>query len=254
MKTRITKNKIVGAVLLTMALFGFAVFVYRLSFYIYEYDAQYSPVDYGKFNILSYFTVQSNFFAYVYFLFAGLAIFGVKKAEKIGFSTTFGALITLYVLVAGVTYCAGIPLKLTPPFQWDTAYHRMSAVIQIYYHMIIPPAALLLWCFPFRRERLEKRCVLLSGVYPLVYSLFSLVRGRFSDPVYYPYPFYDPAFVWRAVMKERPLNLIGAYGLIALLLVFGVGLFMGLCAVLVRIHNARVQSAPPAPAAGGGAR
>ena len=241
MKRKSTNNKLVGAVLLTMALFGFAIFIYRLCYYIYEYDAQYSPVNYGKYNILSYFTVQSNFFAYGYFLFAGLSLLGVKKAERIGFNTIFGALITLYVLVAGVTFCAGIPMGLTPPFQWDNAYHRMSAVIQIYYHMIMPPVALLLLFFPFRKDQLNKRCILLSGVYPLVYSLFSIVRGQLSDPTYYPYPFYNPEFVWQTVMKPRPLNLIGAYGLIALLLVFGIGLFMGLCAVLVWIHNKRIK-------------
>ena len=241
-KEPITKNKAVGVILLVMALFGFAVFIYRLCYYKFEYDAQYSPIDYGKFNILSYFTVQSNFFAYVYFLLAGLAILGVKKAEKIGFHSTFGALVTLYVLVAGITYCTGIPMKLTPPFQWDAAYHRMSAVIQIYYHMIMPPAALLLWFFPFRKERLTVRTVLLSGVYPLAYSVFSIIRGRFSDPTYYPYPFYDPAFVWSTVMKDRLLNLIGAYGIIAALLVIGIGSFIAFCAVLVWIHNKRIDS------------
>ena len=81
-----SKSKLLGTVLLILALFGFFVFIYRLCCYHYEYDPQYSPVDYGKYNILSYFTVQSNFFAYVYFLCAALSIFGVKKAEKIGFN------------------------------------------------------------------------------------------------------------------------------------------------------------------------
>lgn len=104
-----SKSKLLGTVLLILALFGFFVFIYRLCCYHYEYDPQYSPVDYGKYNILSYFTVQSNFFAYVYFLCAALSIFGVKKAEKIGFNPYIGALVTVYVLVAGITYCAGYP-------------------------------------------------------------------------------------------------------------------------------------------------
>ena len=87
-----SKSKLLGTVLLILALFGFFVFIYRLCYYHYEYDPQYSPVDYGKYNILSYFTVQSNFFAYVYFLCAALSIFGVKKAEKIGFNPYIGAL------------------------------------------------------------------------------------------------------------------------------------------------------------------
>lgn len=125
-----SKSKLLGTVLLILALFGFFVFIYRLCCYHYEYDPQYSPVDYGKYNILSYFTVQSNFFAYVYFLCAALSIFGVKKAEKIGFNPYIGALVTVYVLVAGITYCAGIPMGLTPPFKWDTPAHSMSSFIQ----------------------------------------------------------------------------------------------------------------------------
>lgn len=240
-ENKIAKNKWVGAVLLLFALFGFFVFVYRLCYYAYEYDPEYSPVDYGKYNILSYFTVQSNFFCYVYFLFAALGIFGVEKAKKIGFHPAVGALVTVYVLVAGITYTAGIPLGMTPPFKWDTPAHSMSSFIQVYYHMIIPPAALILWCFPFTNQRLTKKTLVLSGIYPLVYSLFSIVRGRFSDPTYYPYPFYNPEFIWGMVSKNTPVNFVGAYLLMAVLLVFGISLFVGITALIVWVHNKKVR-------------
>ncbi len=245
MKQPITKNKTVGVILLAVALFGFAVFIYRLSYCVYEYDARYYPVDFGRFNILSYFTVQSNFFAYVYFLFAGLAILGVKKAERIGFHSGIGTLVTLYVTVAGAVYCGGIPFGFAPPFTWDTPYHRMTVVIQIFYHMVMPVMALLLYCFPFRNERLGVRTVLLSAVYPIVYSVVSMVRGRVTVPSYYPYPFYDPEFVWRTLMKDRPVNLPAAYAIIgAAVLVLGGGLFMALCALLVKLHNKRIKAEP----------
>ena len=240
MKNPVAKNKLVGAVLLAIALFGFAVFIYRLSYYSYEYDPKYYPVDYGRFNILFFFTVQSNFFAYVWFLFAGLAILSVKKAEKIGFHSGIGTLVTLYVVVAGAVYCGGLPFGFAPPFTWDTPYHRMTVVIQIFYHMVMPASALLLYCFPFRKERLGRRTVLLSGIYPVVYSVFSLIRGRITVPAYYPYPFFDPEFVWRTLMKDRPMNLLAAYAIIgACVALVGCGLFMALCAALVWIHNKR---------------
>ena len=243
MKQPITKNKTVGVILLTVALFGFAVFIYRLSCYRYEYDAQYYPVDYGRFNIIFYFTVQSNFFAYVYFLLAGLAILGVKKAERIGFHSGVAMLVTLYVVAAGAVYCVGLPFGFAPPFQWDTAYHRMAVVIQIFYHMVMPAAALLLYCFPFRNDRLGARTVLLSAVYPIVYSVVSMIRGRVTVPSYYPYPFYDPDFVWGSLMKDRPVNLFAAYAIIgAGILVLGGGLFMGLAALLVKLHNKRIKA------------
>ena len=84
--------------------------------------------------------------------------------------------------------------------------------------------------------------VLLSGIYPVVYSVFSLIRGRFTVPAYYPYPFFDPEFVWRTLMKDRPMNLFAAYAIIgACVAVVGCGLFMALCAALVWIHNKRIE-------------
>ena len=242
MKDRSTKNKAVGGALLLTAVFGFAVFVYRITCYVYEYDAEFYPVDYGRFNILSYFTVQSNLFAYVYFLFAGLAILGVKKAEAIGFHSTLGTLVTLYVLVAGAVYCGGLPFGFAPPFTFDTAYHRMTVTIQIFYHMFMPSAALLLYLFPFKNEKLGLRTALLAGIYPVVYSAASMARGALVSPAYYPYPFYDPAFVWRALFGERPVNYAAAYAIVcAAVLLLGGGLFAALAAVLVKLHNKRIK-------------
>ena len=237
----IAKNKIVGVILLVLSIFGFLIIAHRLSYYVYEYDAQYSPIDYGKYNILSYFTVQSNFFAYVYLLFAGLGIFGVKKAQKIGFNPTFGALVTVYVIIAGITYCAGIPMGLTPPFKWDSPTHSMSSFIQIYYHMIMPVVAIILWFFPFTNEKIGKKCLLVSGIYPLVYSIFSMIRGAVSNPTYYPYPFYNPEFIWQTIMQDKPINLALSYVIIMCLLVVGISLFVAFTAIIVLIHNKKIK-------------
>lgn len=237
----IAKSKIVGTILLILSIFGFLIIAHRLSYYVFEYDPQYSPIDYGKFNILSYFTVQSNFFAYVYLFFAGLGIFGVKKAQKIGFNSTFGALVTVYVLVAGITYCAGIPMGMTPPFKWDSPTHSMSSFIQVYYHMIMPVVVLALWFFPFKNDKIGKKCLAISGIYPLIYSIFSMIRGAISDPTYYPYPFYNPEFIWTTFMKDNPINLPLAYLIIFGLLVVGISLFVGITVIIALIHNKRTK-------------
>lgn len=241
MENKITKNKTVGGILLVMALIGFAIVVYRIAGYRFEYDAQFTPVDYGRFNVLSYFTIQSNLFACIYFVTVALAIFGNKKLQSFAFCPKVGALVTLYVFVAGATYNMGFPLKMTQHWTFDTGWHAFISFLQIYFHIIMVIAVLLLWWFPFRNERLTAKTVWLSGIYPLVYSLFSMVRGALFEPHYFPYPFYNPEFVWQTFMKDKPLNTVGAYGFIALLLVFGIGLFMLFCAVFVFIHNKRIK-------------
>lgn len=238
----ITENKAVGVFLMIIAVFGFLIIAHRLSYYVYEYDPKFSPVDYGKYNILSYFTVQSNFFVYIYMLLASLSIFGVKKAQKIAFSEITGVLLTTYIIVTDAVYCAGIPLGFTPPFKWDTPAHSMSSFIQVFYHMIVPPIMVILWFFPFSEKKISRKTLMFVGIYPLVYSLFSIVRGAFSDPTYYPYPFYDPQFVWDMLFKDKPVNVVGAYLMMLPLLVVGIGLFVLIAFLLMTIRNKQIKS------------
>ncbi len=243
MYNKITKNKPLGVLLFLMAVIGIAIIIIRLATYQFEFDAKYSPIDYGRFKLVTYFTIQSNFFACIYFIIVSLGIFGNERAQKIGFNSTLGALVTLYVFIAGVVYNAGFPMKMTPPLTFDTAYHFFVSFMQIYFHMIMATTVLVLWFFPFKNDKLGAKCILLSGLYPFVYSVFSIIRGTyFTNPAYYPYPFYNPEFVWQTFMKDKPFNIAGAYGFLSLLLVFGIGLFMAICAILVLIHNKRINS------------
>ena len=244
MKTKtnkITQNKLAAVILLMMGLLGIAIIIYRIAGYQYEYNAETAPIDFGRFNVLSYFTIQSNFCACVYFIMIALSIFGNERIKRVVFHPTVGAFITLYVFVAGVTYNAGFPLHMTPALTFDTPYHIFISCMQMYFHVVMVAAVLLLWMFPFRNTKLGVKTVLASGIYPLIYSVFSMIRGACFEPTYYPYPFYNPEWIWQTFMKDKPMNLAGAYGLIAVLLVFGIGLFMVLCAVLVLIHNKRIQ-------------
>lgn len=232
----ISRNKLLGIFLMVIAVFGFLIIAHRLSYYVFEYDPKYSPVDYGKYNILSYFTVQSNFFVYVYMFIASLAVFGVKRVQKIAFSPAVSLFLTTYIIVTGLVYCCGIPLGFTPPFKWDNPTHSMSSFIQVFYHMIVPPIMVILWFFPFTVKKPEKKSLLLVGIYPLVYSLFSIVRGAFSNPTYYPYPFYNPEFVWELFFKNKAFNTVGAYIMMLPLLVVGIGLFVIIALLLYKIR------------------
>lgn len=244
-KSRLASNKILASVMLIFAVFGFLIVIHRLSYYVFEYDAEFSPVDYGKFNILSFFTVQSNIFAYIYLFFASLAVFGVKSAKRFAFNPTVGLFVTTYIIIAGAVYCIGIPMGFTPPFKWDSAAHSMSSFIQIYYHMIMPPFMLALWLFPLTDRRLPLRKAWLAGIYPLLYSLFSIVRGAVSPLHFYPYPFYRPEFIIELFFGKAEYDTAQAYlllpALTALLLLVGILLFIGAAMLLAALRNARIR-------------
>ncbi len=236
---KIAKNKLIGLVLVLFSLIGFGLFFYRLTHYVYEYDPKYSPYDYGPYNILSYFTVQTNFFAYVYLLLAGLSILGLKATRKIAFNETLKILVTLYVVIAGVTYCAGFPLGMTPPLKWDSFTHGMSSFIQVYYHMIMPVLFVILLYFPFRKKPVKKKAVYISAIYPFVYSIFSIIRGRIIFPPYYPYPFYNPINIWNIFAKGKPMNHFVAYFVMFILLAIGISIFMAVANAMKNTHNKR---------------
>lgn len=230
-----------GIILLIVGVFGVLVILHRLAHYVYEFDPEWNPIDYGRFNVLSYFTIQSNIFVCFYLLVSAFAVFGNKKAQKIAFSPLLGAMVTTYIIVTGVVYCGGIPLGFTPPFTWDNPTHWMASFIQIYHHMIIPPLMLLLWFFPAINERVSYKKAWLFGIYPLVYSIFCLVRGAVFSPTFYPYPFYEPSFFWEMLFADKAINLPLAYLLILAALIAGLLIFIALGALLILINNKLIK-------------
>lgn len=237
----IYKNKKFGAALLLFSLFCFAVIIHRLSHYVYEFDPEFSPVDYGQFNILSFFTVQSNILVAFYLLLTSLAVFGNEKAQKIAFNPTFGSFVTTYILVTGAVYCCGIPLGFTPPFKWYDPHHFMLSFIQVLHHMIIPPLMLILWLIPPTDKKVNKKKIWAVGIYPLVYSAFSIIRGAVSDPEFYAYPFYKPNFLWDMLLSGKPINLALAYVMMIPELLIGISLFIIICEILSLIRNRMVE-------------
>lgn len=235
------KNKIFGVCLLILGIFSVLVIVHRLVHYVYEFDPKYSPIDYGRFNILSFFTVQSNILVCFYLLVTAFAVFGNARAQKIAFHPVFGALVTTYILITGIVYCCGIPLGFTTPYQWDTPTHSMLSFIQVYHHMIIPPLMLLLWFFPATKAKIAYKKAWLSAIYPLIYSALSIVRAAVLKPTFYVYPFYNPAFFWEMLFKEKPVQPVPAYLLMIPILLAAMFLFIGTAALLIFIHNRRVK-------------
>ena len=231
------KNKAFGALLVFTGVCAFALIVLRVVFYQFKFDPQYYPVDYGRFNFFSFFTVQSNLYVCFYLVCLGCAVFGAKRAQKIAFHPMVRLTVTTYILVTGMVYCGGIPMQMTPPLYWTDFYQCLLSVVQIVHHVVMPVLVLALFLLPPTNQRIRLRALPLVGVYPLVYSLVSIVRGAVSDPQFYPYPFYRPDFFWTIFFGSRPLQPVQAYLLMLPMLLCGVGVFVLLALVLSLIHN-----------------
>ncbi len=243
MRFSVSRNKILGAALLVVSIFAVLIIFHRFGYYAYEYDAQFAPVDYGKYNFLSFFTVQSNIFVCIYLTSLSMALLGVKCAEKIAFNPVIGTMVTTYIFVTGLVYCCGIPMGFTPPFKWDTPGHSITSFIQVFHHMIIPPVMVALWFFPMTNRRVGHKKLWIYGIYPLVYSLFSIVRGAVSDLHFYPYPFYRPDFIRELFFGDRFAdNIYAGYALMVPVLIAGITLFIAIARVFIFISDKRIDA------------
>ncbi|OZD05640.1 hypothetical protein CH253_02505 [Rhodococcus sp. 06-156-3C] len=126
-------------------------------------------------NYFSYFTVLSNVLTVVV-----LGIGGIVDPPGEGWQLFRGA-VTLYMVITGIIYAvllANIEVGVADPWTNNVV------------HRIMPVVLLLDWVIVPARKRISEARSLLWLLFPLVYGIYSLIRGPIVD--WYPYPFLDP--------------------------------------------------------------
>ncbi|MBJ8345036.1 Pr6Pr family membrane protein [Antrihabitans sp. YC2-6] len=130
---------------------------------------------YSVANYFSYFTILSNVAAVVV-LFVGGAI--DPPGER--WQRIRGA-VTVYMVITCVVYAvllANVDVMLQDKWINDVL-HRLLPIVLLVDWILTPP-----------RQRIEEKRVLAWLAFPIVYGVYSLIRGPIVD--WYPYPFIDP--------------------------------------------------------------
>jgi hypothetical protein len=129
-------------------------------------------------NYFSYFTIDSNLIA------AGVLIAGAvrwnRPASKI-FELVRGAAV-VYMSITGIVFTL-----LLSNTDVDTAIRWVNTVV----HELMPLVLLADWLVTPPATRLQLRQGLLWLSFPLVWIVYTLIRGAIVNR--YPYPFLDPA-------------------------------------------------------------
>ncbi len=126
-------------------------------------------------NYFSYFTILSNVLSVIVLAIGGILDPGTKRWQLIR-----GA-VTLYMIITCIVYAillANVDVMLTD--EW----------INYVLHRLIPIVLLLDWLIAPPKPRIDDKECLSWLAFPLVYGVYSLVRGEFVD--WYAYPFLDP--------------------------------------------------------------
>jgi hypothetical protein len=129
------------------------------------------------FNVFSYFTIQSNL------LLGGTTLMLALQPNRPQ-STLFKTLRLNGVLCIAVT---GIVYHAVLAGQDDL--HGWASVANLLLHTATPILGVLGWLLFGPRGQTDPRIVTWSIVYPLLWLVFTLVRGEFVG--FYPYPFVD---------------------------------------------------------------
>ncbi|MDD8018284.1 MAG: Pr6Pr family membrane protein [Bacteroidota bacterium] len=131
------------------------------------------------FNFFSFFTIESNLFAVVVFMMSSLWLEQGKQEKRLAMLR--GAS-TLYMAITGIVFSlllSGLDVELTA-VPWD------NTVL----HYIMPLAVAAYWLIDPLKERITFTQASSWLVFPIVYVLYTLIRGHFVN--WYPYPFLNP--------------------------------------------------------------
>lgn len=130
-------------------------------------------------NFFSFFTIQSNILVALLLLVVGIC--NIKGITR-NIASLRGAL-TLYIAMTGIIYfllLSGNEAALQTTIPW------VNAVL----HYIIPVVAILDWILFPPVHNVSFRQASIWLIYPVVYVVYSLIRGAFTE--WYPYPFLNP--------------------------------------------------------------
>lgn len=191
--------------------------------------------DINGITFLYMFTNQSNIFVDVFLILFATGTFGSRKLSSITRNDKLRAGITLYILITGIIYCAVLLPFQQATFPWEKGIW-FSNVFNVWQHMITPALFTAFWFVAIdgRKIPVAKTAVLYLA-YPLIYFVFSVIRGKITG--FYPYPFLSSHQMWELLFKGKEYAAAPAIGLLVAVVIVLLGLFYGLGCALNAIHN-----------------
>lgn len=141
-------------------------------------------------NFFSFFTIESNILTIAVALIGAGLLFRGSREDPLWFAMVRGATAT-YMITTGVVYnllLRGIELPQGATLGWSNEI----------LHVVGPLFMLVDWLFAPGRRPLGASRIWLVVIFPLVWAVYTLIRGPFTPDIlfgrnsWYPYPFLNP--------------------------------------------------------------
>ena len=159
-------------------------------------------------RFFSFFTIQSNILVAI--CFTVLWFKPKNKLELFFLDNKNLTAITMYITIVGIVY------NFILRFLWiPTGMQRITDEIL---HLVIPILVLIYWFQFVSKKSLEYKNILPWLLFPFLYLVYTLVRGRFSN--FYPYPFLDVNILGYTQVFVNSFYMLIAFFSVGFLLIF----------------------------------
>lgn len=158
-------------------------------------------------RFFSYFTIDSNLL--VALCSTSILLFHSTSLGRFFSKPKVITAISVYILVVALIY--NVVLR----FLW--VFQGWSMILNELLHVVVPVMFLIYWIYFVPKQQLQWKNIWFWLIYPLIYTIFVLIRGSHSG--FYPYPFLN---VTKLGMEKVLLNC----AIIALLFAFLSALFV----------------------------
>jgi len=130
-------------------------------------------------RFFSYFTIDSNLL--VALCSTSILLLKPTRLGRFFIKPQVVTAISVYIIVVALIY------NTVLRFLWVLA--GWSMILNELLHVVVPLMFLIYWIYFVPKQQLQWRNIWLWLIYPLIYSVFVLIRGSYSG--FYPYPFLN---------------------------------------------------------------
>jgi hypothetical protein len=212
------KTRLFASFALLIGVFGIACVITQIATYTDFLAKEWSHPG-TPWNYLAYFTVLTNLAADFWLISVAMAVFAQKKRlyKKLTLPAVHGALL-LYILNVGIIYC-GLLFWFIGPYSMTAWWGN---IIDMWNHFFIPVFMLFVFWFAPNTTLIPLKALWYWLIFPVVYLIFSVVRGIISG--WYPYPFMHPS----PILFPVSVVIISCC-------------FVGLGYAIIRLHNLKTK-------------
>lgn len=169
----------------------------------------------GVVNFFSYFTILGNLFASIVFIVSAIRL--IQGRESTALDVGIRGAAVVYIAFVGIVFSTLLR---------DVDLGGLLPWVNIVHHYVMPIVVVLDWIIWPPQRKLGWKAVPLWMIFPIVYVIYSLIRGAIVG--FYAYPFFSPVVQ-------------GGYGGVALYCAIMLVGFLILAAAIRAIGNLRAR-------------